>query len=1319
MGVEALKTFPSFLETIRALDRTLQSLSVSPSWKLEEILVAPKETSRIAEAEIAQPICTAVQIAIVDLLASWNINPTVTVGHSSGEIGAAYAAGLLSAPEAIIAAFYRGLAVKQVAPVGSMLAIGLGVEEAKQYLANIDVEVVVACQNSPSSVTLSGTPEGIAAVKEKLDAEKVFARELRTGKAYHSPQMAAVAQLYEKLLLLSYQSLDPESLLWRQPRARWISSVTGEEYTEEQVPLGYWSENLRNRVLFDVAVTTLGNHPDFQDISSMIEIGPHSALAGPFKQICIANKFDRFKYIPTLIRNADGAVQLLKTAGELVLNQYNVDFEKVNAIEGTGNDFGPKSRRGPRILVDLPPYQWNYAKRYWAEPRFSHEQRNLKYGRHDILGSAVVGLSDRSLVWKNQLRHRDVPWLKDHTLGGAAVFPAAGHMSVAIEALRQVSELASIEVESVTLRDVDIKTALVVPDTDNGIEVQVRFQEITGSASAKSTTWYSFAVESITDDIWTTHCEGRIAANHASSQSVKKTESPIVASKLSQRVPGKRWYDAFHRVGFTYEGSFQPLKSIRSNGKDRHAIGTLDVNTESRLITGESRYILHPATIDATLQLIIISINKGLHKEIEWGVVPLELEEVTLWFPGEDAGFEGQAVAWTDNRNGRFFNTNTILETKSGKVVLEVKNLRCVAYEAAVPQVVSVSRAPEPYQQVSWKQDIASLSSQSNNSNPKSSEDAILTLVELLDHKSTLKNVLILGNPAVEFVEKLSGKTATASLLLGTTSQSTLNQISAAGIDDIVTVVSLNSEISTWKDAITEPFSLLIVDGSIVQPYTDSELLDIIKSFVEEDGKIIEIVTKNSEESAKQLNLSSLGVSELSFNFPTTDITLSSLVAYQNGKLHEERQLTVVSSDLTSPTLKKLLPVLDELHIATKIVSLDEAEIPSSGEILVHDSEGTLLSTLNAKSFDALKRIVTSGKPTVWVTSGVVDGSNAFGGLSTGFLRAIRSEEASAKITLLDVSVEESASVIGQTISTLLETAKPKDANVDTEYWLHDGTLHIPRLVANVPLNEKFWGTKETENKPIVLEQVALKGAFANGQLSFQSESEAELGASEVELQISAFDFQKTDVQPNKGRRHYVIGNILRVGRDIESALINETAVVYTKNTYSTRIRVPKSAIAITTGINTTNLAASLLPLSSALNTVVLNGKVQKGEHVLLLPTSQSFIQAVVSLSRVIGFTLSIIVRDTNEVEFLAHKLHLPATAFAIAEDLDTIRSFFSVKAPRVAIAQDFSALAQDIWRLLPAGGQIILNDGSISQVCSPDLIILLSCVCEISEIWC
>lgn len=88
----------------------------------------------------------------------------------------------------------------------------------------------------------------------------------------------------------------------------------------------------------------------------MIEISPHTALAAPFKQICQTNKFDHFTYVPSLVRNKDSAVQLLKTAGALLVQDYPFDVEEVNSIEDCTIGAKVQKHRRPMLLVNLPPY---------------------------------------------------------------------------------------------------------------------------------------------------------------------------------------------------------------------------------------------------------------------------------------------------------------------------------------------------------------------------------------------------------------------------------------------------------------------------------------------------------------------------------------------------------------------------------------------------------------------------------------------------------------------------------------------------------------------------------------------------------------------------------------------------------------------------------------------------------------------------------------------------------------------------------------------------------------------------------------------------
>ncbi|KAH0559952.1 hypothetical protein GP486_003527 [Trichoglossum hirsutum] len=185
MGKELMEEFPAFVEDIRAMDRTLAELPCPPSWSIEDELRKPKKTSRVHLAEFSQSLCTAIQIALVNLFRSWHISPAAVVGHSSGEIAGGYACNALTAEEAIIVSYYRGEAARANTQVGGMAAVGLGRDEVAPYLAK---GVIVACENSPSSVTLSGDLEVLDSVVARLKDElpDVLIRRLHVNMAYHS-----------------------------------------------------------------------------------------------------------------------------------------------------------------------------------------------------------------------------------------------------------------------------------------------------------------------------------------------------------------------------------------------------------------------------------------------------------------------------------------------------------------------------------------------------------------------------------------------------------------------------------------------------------------------------------------------------------------------------------------------------------------------------------------------------------------------------------------------------------------------------------------------------------------------------------------------------------------------------------------------------------------------------------------------------------------------------------------------------------------------------------------------------------------------------
>lgn len=154
-----------------------------------EILFSSDDRVKLSRAELSQPLCTAVQVAVVDLLASWGVTPSAVVGHSSGEIAAAYAAGALSKDHALIVAYYRGFVCKQPIKAGGMAAIGLGKADVTPFIVP---GVGIACENSGSSVTLSGDLEPLEQVMGaiKNSNEQAFVRKLQVEMAYHSGRIS-------------------------------------------------------------------------------------------------------------------------------------------------------------------------------------------------------------------------------------------------------------------------------------------------------------------------------------------------------------------------------------------------------------------------------------------------------------------------------------------------------------------------------------------------------------------------------------------------------------------------------------------------------------------------------------------------------------------------------------------------------------------------------------------------------------------------------------------------------------------------------------------------------------------------------------------------------------------------------------------------------------------------------------------------------------------------------------------------------------------------------------------------------------------------
>ncbi|KAI0436038.1 beta-ketoacyl synthase domain-containing protein [Xylaria telfairii] len=472
MGAELIEASAFPLGIIRELEAHLSALPEKdrPSWSLEAELRADASSSRLSEAEISQPLCTAVQIILVELLRQANVGLDVVVGHSSGEIGAAYAAGYISARDAIYIAYYRGVHSKlSMGPggkLGAMLAVATSMEDAMEIcsLPEFSGRVSVAAVNSSSSVTLSGDEDAIAELEDIFEDEKKFRRRLRVDKAYHSHHMLPGFNPYmESLRACGIQTQEPSST------CSWISTVYEQPeqvYTAENAAT-YWADNMTRPVLFAQGVERAISS---SECDLVLEIGPHPALKGPASQILQEILGRSVPYSGMLSRGANACEAVSDSMGFLWSYLDRTIVNVVNYEEHMSNSSSFS------VLKNLPSYPWNHETKYWHESRQSKSFRLREAPVHPLLGDTTTDSSPHHRTWRNLLRSREIPWVSGHQLQSQTVFPAAGYLATALEASKFLADEQDIRL--IEVDEFIIHQALVFDEEDAGIETLTSLSDI-------------------------------------------------------------------------------------------------------------------------------------------------------------------------------------------------------------------------------------------------------------------------------------------------------------------------------------------------------------------------------------------------------------------------------------------------------------------------------------------------------------------------------------------------------------------------------------------------------------------------------------------------------------------------------------------------------------------------------------------------------------------------------------------------------------------------------------------------------------------------
>ncbi|KAH6628943.1 putative polyketide synthase [Chaetomium tenue] len=580
MGRELLVAYPVFKAAVHEADSIFRN-HYGTDWSLLEELGRDAETTRVSEMHLGQPVTVALQLCLVVLLRDWGVQPIAITSHSSGEIAAAYAAGALSFRQALGVAYWQGALARELLDrkrsglAGGMAAGGVDVDEA----------------GSPESVTFAGDVDDLDDVVARLEADGKFGRKLNVPVAYHSHHMHRLADAYIERL----RGIVPTKPTW-SGTVTYTSPVTGGFITTpDQLNAEHYVNNLTSPVLFSQAFETMcfgANTGSPSQVDAIVEIGPHSALHGPIRQILRGRTM---AYVSCLKRDSDAVVTMQELAATLLHLRYPVDLDAVNRCIGLVEQGA--------LLQGLPSYPWDHTNSYWIESRISREIRFRRFPHHELLGTAVPGATTPS--WRNFLRLTDLPWVGDHRINGEAVLPATAYVCMAIEAVKKLG-LETAEVggrKRYGLRNVEFLRALTVPETGEGIETHLNLRPKRDQAG-----WYEFDVRSLeANGVWAENCRGMVGADSEGLEGHNETTRPNVELFLDNT--GRHMDEEALRVqiaaktGIEYGPTFQGLRNGRVSGVTKRVVADLHIQ-DPKANSGTASYVIHPTRLDCAIQAL-------------------------------------------------------------------------------------------------------------------------------------------------------------------------------------------------------------------------------------------------------------------------------------------------------------------------------------------------------------------------------------------------------------------------------------------------------------------------------------------------------------------------------------------------------------------------------------------------------------------------------------------------------------------------------------------------------------------------------------------
>ncbi|KAI1278192.1 putative polyketide synthase [Xylaria sp. FL0933] len=1353
MAKELLENNSVFLASIRELDGFLQALpsKYAPDWTLEQAILDPPATSKVNEVTRSQPLCTAIQISLIQILRRWGIRPTAVVGHSSGEIAAAYAAGLLTEAQAILAAYFRGFVVGQMRAQGAMLAAGVSAKDANSLISDLGLDQVrVACVNAPDSVTLSGSSQSIQVLKAELEKENKFARGLQTGgRAYHSHMMTEVGDLYEQLVA-PYLNVNRHGAKGSDDSDTTCKMYSTVGHSPESLHVevvdsstnmsSYFRQNLEQPVQFSSVLMKMISNEKLH----LIEIGPHSTLKGPVQQIRTVAKRDKVSapYSPTLVRKEDADLCLKKLAGSLFTYGHTVDWQAVNSLS-----YSSITHHG---AVDLPPYPWDYSKELpWHEPRASVDIRNRRHIRHELLGTQTAAGNGIDWSWRNIVQLSEMPWLADHKLDQQVVLPGSAYMAMAVEALTQVLDLKEKLVtagEGMTFegRNINISAPFTVRDENDPqsehTELHTTMCQRKISTANSSTDWFEFAVSSWVSGHTTLHCTGsiRIVESHLQ----KPPTGVSISGEGYEAWSMGRWYEKSREEGLNFGPHFRSLTSLHTDGNRvcADATATTHLQPPSTKSAG-TYYAVHPITLDACFQAAIMGGTAGNLSTLR-AFVPVFMAECRVDVPprsSQEEVTDNECVIHTHvEKTG--FSTRKVdctLRLPDGTPAIDVKGLRMSLYTGKAPVQQSAGSGlnslflqRHPCLDIIWKPDISRLSAgdpetkaalkkyigefatgQSVDMQDSERLVAVGALLDLAGHANPRMRILELGQGCQCISQQclpILGKD-TAFPRCRVWSQGHLSD------EDETKIVIDDSD-----DQTPQPFDVIIVHHLSTAQKVWSQAPEQIAALASDQGIFISRKTNEAINSFK------------SAGFLTLDIPGDMLLAVRDNRESSPikgKDVVILKPNNSSSTIEFFANSLENYlkqnagAASARTIALSELDNTRMSEQIICISllelETEFLATLRPEDMDRLRSVTDVVTSLVWLT-----GANMLSApkpdltLSSGLSRALMLEQPSLRFAVTDIGSADlnNPDAIKATCENVLKTLiTGRNVTTDTEFLQLGPLLHISRFYPDLPINSLFRQRLTPEDEPMKLEPLGEIGLarLSIGQVGmtdtihFQQISEADSGAKQppagfVDVDLKAISLNAKDIYTMSGRVETrtattaldFAGVVSAVGPDVTHLKPGDRVAGLAPNYFGTTERVPVAAVHKMLPHESFTVLPTLLTVySTALFALRDRAHLRAGESVLIHAGAGAFGLAAIAMARHMGLTVYTTVGSPSKREYLVNEMGVPAEHIFNSRDasfVDGIQAVTNGRGVDVVINSLVGDLMHASWSCIAPFGRFV-----------------------------